>query len=1182
MHERGLIGLLLAVIILGSILPVNGDAPKEQVAPAPLAYQTHSVIEITNETSLLDNVSKEGWPGDGSEETPFMIDGYSIDAEGGNYSILIQNTVSHIVVSNCSLYNATYPAIYNNGHGLKIFLAQNVTAVSNSLFNNSYGIYVEWAASVSLRDNTIFNNSLEGIRLANSINVTVTGNTINTNYNAGIDAVNMDGLFIGSNAISGSMNGLYIQASGNSMIIDNNVTNSGSTGVYLYQSDDLRFIGNSCNGSGRDGVAINIANRGRFENNSLFDNARYGLQMYYSTSDNVVKNNVIHGNEAGIYSGYDQNFYIDNELYDNGIGIHFHRGDRNAVEGNDIHHNIQYGIYLSQSNFNDLDGNKVHDNLDSGISCENSRYNTFIDNSVEGNSNGMAMIGSEGNTVSEGVIGENRAYGMVVSGSHGNTVHDVLFQDNRFDGMIIYSSTGNAAYNNSFLYNNGAGDQFLSNRIQASDNWGTNTFNTSDGYGNYWRDWTGPDDDDDGIVDLPYDIAIGAAWDHFPLTTSKIPVIPPAPINVTTKVFQVNVSVLWDRVEYPDVESLSLYRRNNSDPYFKLTSLPVSSLVHHDDQTAVGTLYSYYLTCVNPQGGSKRSNVAQALPDDTKPSVIIGSPINGTAHNTENVTIEWSGADEVNSIIDYMVKLDLSERVDVGLNTSFIWESPSEGVHRFEITCYDEVMNENSTAIEFMVDRTPPIFSTMIPQTGSYVNTTTVQVTWSASDETSPEIVEYQLILDGMEMNLLATTIEYTFEDLSEGEHTVIIRALDEAGNIGSTQTVFTVDITLPELEILSPINGTIKNMSSVTIDWNGSDPISGVGGYRYRYDGGSWLEVGVYTYVDIDLLEGFHWIEVEAFDRAGNARVERVEFRVDTTSPEVLSHSPEGTDVPVDARITITFSEEMDRSTSVMRIDGLIGLLEWEGTLLTFVPSDTLDHNTYYTISVEGVDLGGTPLMPHEWSFRTTNTGVVKGKVLTRYRLPIEGASIHVGTTIYGVTDMSGYFEITLFAGSYRMDISYSGYDPVSREVSFEPGEVHDMGTLTMIETVITGTFSGTVLDNGDRPIYGVIVTLGNGETVTTDEYGRFSILSEVGEYPFTMTREGFEKGGGTVIILADQDVDVGDLMMEKVSTSDQDDVNGMDLIYLQALLALAVIVMGIAFFLFLRRNRAREPGEE
>ncbi|MCK5772697.1 MAG: right-handed parallel beta-helix repeat-containing protein, partial [Thermoplasmata archaeon] len=935
------------------------------------------------------------------------------------------------------------------------------------------------------------------------------------------------------------------------------------------------------NGSGRDGVAINIANRGRFENNSLFDNARYGLQMYYSTSDNVVKSNVIHDNEAGIYSGYDNNYYISNELYDNGIGIHFHRGDYNVLEGNDIHHNIQYGIYLSRSNYNQLEGNAVHDNFDSGIFCDRSIHNTFIDNSLERNNNGMAMIGSDLNTFSEGVIRENRAYGMVISESLRNTISDTLVQDNRFQGVIMYSSTGNALHNNSFLYNNRAGDQFLSNRVQASDNWGTNNFNTSGGYGNYWRDWRGPDDDGDGIVDLPYDIAIGSAKDHFPLTRSKVPAIPPAPTNVTTYVFQVDVSVMWGRVEDPDVDNLSLYRQSYFEPYFKLASLGKDDVTYDDEQAVPGTQYSYYLTCVNSQGESKKSNVAGAFPEDIKPSLIIESPGNGTAHNAENVTIKWSGADVMNSILKYEIRSDLSDWIDVGLNTSFTWEHPGEGVHRFEVTCYDGVMNQNSTSIELIVDRTPPIFSTISPQTGSFLNTTTVRVTWSALDETSPEVVEYQMNLDGVEIFILPDMVGYTIENLTEGEHTVTIRALDEVGNIGSIQTLFTVDITMPGLGIISPMNDTISNISSVTVEWNGSDPISGVGGYRYRYDGGPWLDIGMYTHVTLDLLEGPHWVEVEAFDKAGNTRVESVEFGVDTVSPEVLSHSPSSTDVPVDARVTVTFSEEMDRDITVLRIEGMVGLLEWDGNTLIFTPSDPLEYDTSYAVSVVGADLGGTPLAPFEWSFKTTNNGVVRGKVLTQYRLPIEGASIQIGTA-GGVTDMYGYFEITLAAGSYRVDISSPGYDTLSREVSLEPGEVHDMGTLTMAEAVMRGRFLGTIVDDDGRPVYGAIITLSNGETATSDEAGKFSLRSEVGEYGFTVTRVGFKDGGGTVSISDGLDFDVGSIKIEKIPTSVQDDANDMDLIYLQALLALAVVVIGIAFFIFLRRNRDRGMGEE
>jgi hypothetical protein len=89
-------------------------------------------------------------------------------------------------------------------------------------------------------------------------------------------------------------------------------------------------------------------------------------------------------------------------------------------------------------------------------------------------------------------------------------------------------STNNRIWNNTFIDNNGAGSTYDPNHIQASDELAGNWWNSTDGYGNYWSDWTTPDvAPPDGIVDVPYDIAgTAGAKDYYPLTTTPSEPIP--------------------------------------------------------------------------------------------------------------------------------------------------------------------------------------------------------------------------------------------------------------------------------------------------------------------------------------------------------------------------------------------------------------------------------------------------------------------------------------------------------------------------------------------------------------------------------------------------------------------------------------------------------------------------------
>jgi hypothetical protein len=75
-------------------------------------------------------------------------------------------------------------------------------------------------------------------------------------------------------------------------------------------------------------------------------------------------------------------------------------------------------------------------------------------------------------------------------------------------------------YNN-FIYNN----NFIDNYLQASD-CGSNFWNGSylDG-GNYWSDYSGVDNDNDGYGDSPYYILDGDNIDYYPLIKPKTNII---------------------------------------------------------------------------------------------------------------------------------------------------------------------------------------------------------------------------------------------------------------------------------------------------------------------------------------------------------------------------------------------------------------------------------------------------------------------------------------------------------------------------------------------------------------------------------------------------------------------------------------------------------------------------------
>jgi parallel beta-helix repeat protein len=166
--------------------------------------------------------------------------------------------------------------------------------------------------------------------------------------------------------------------------------------------------------------------------------------------------------------------------------------------------NVYEAIYISENNLI-LDGNG-HMVIGSGVSAYgyygvNLYVKTGItikDLIISGFDTGIFLIDSSNNTIVGNTVSENMEAGIMLSwGSDYNTVIDNTVEDNYWYGIILSSASNNQIYNNSFISN----DVQVCVQSQSYDN----VFNLDASVGgNYWSDWTVPDEDDDGFVDFPY------------------------------------------------------------------------------------------------------------------------------------------------------------------------------------------------------------------------------------------------------------------------------------------------------------------------------------------------------------------------------------------------------------------------------------------------------------------------------------------------------------------------------------------------------------------------------------------------------------------------------------------------------------------------------------------------------
>lgn len=176
-------------------------------------------------------------------------------------------------------------------------------------------------------------------------------------------------------------------------------------------------------------------------------------------------------------------------------GISFSNVIHGTIEHNIVGNTTNDGIRLNASTNNIVSNNTVYNNKWAGIRLEASG-NTISNNRIYDNAEiGIYFESSFNNTVTSNVLTNNGFCGLQLWFSGNNTLSNNTIAYHTY-GALLLSSYNNTVRWNDFFQNN------LNGTSQAFDDGSGNTFTS-----NYWDDWTGPDDDDDGIVDSPYAIA---------------------------------------------------------------------------------------------------------------------------------------------------------------------------------------------------------------------------------------------------------------------------------------------------------------------------------------------------------------------------------------------------------------------------------------------------------------------------------------------------------------------------------------------------------------------------------------------------------------------------------------------------------------------------------------------------
>jgi len=462
-----------------------------------------SIDPPTAPISTLDNVTYT-LTGD-IINSSIIIERDDVSVEGANHSLQGPGLGSGISLSGRNNVTIKNFEIRNFYRGFNVGNSLNNSIIRNNITNNAYGIFLGGSSGNIIIGNSFTNDGLFVYYsyAGRPVNI-VQNNTVNgkpliylENVSGYVVADAGQVILVGcSNIHVQNLNtcnttvGVELWQTSNSEVVNNSITSNNQYGICLLQSSNNNDV--SANNIASSNVGINLrdsSSNNRISANSISNSTQQGiLFVSFSSNNNVTGNRITASGDYGIYLA---NSYVAN------------------VSENSVTGNIKGGIFLTVSHDNNLFGNNLTSN-NVGISMEDScRYNTISENNVANNGIGVNLRSSSSNSIIANNVTDSN-YGISLSESSDNRIYHNNFVNNT-----------NQVYDHSW---NSTG------YAQSVNTWDNGS------QGNYWSDYNGTDNNQDGIGDTPYIIDANNT-DHYPLMLQYV--IPEFPTFLVVPLFMI-------------------------------------------------------------------------------------------------------------------------------------------------------------------------------------------------------------------------------------------------------------------------------------------------------------------------------------------------------------------------------------------------------------------------------------------------------------------------------------------------------------------------------------------------------------------------------------------------------------------------------------------------------------------
>lgn len=768
------------------------------VYPQP-EYIIHDPIWIESDSDFQYYADLEGWSGDGSEMSPFIIENYAFISP--EICFYIGYTSYHYVIRNC-IFSSSASSYYTTG---LIIESAPEGIIEDCRFYTTGSLQIYYADGF-----VIWNNEFHGER---------SEYTVTIGYSTDI--------LVEENQFYDSYGSLYIMGSYQLNIVNNTFSNCW-LGIMLMESFDCVVVGNTFDSGG---ILIDGYWTGGYWHNTFLDNFMNGRPMGFFFDLDGISVDVREYSQLFIYNCTNSEFY--NGVFEKSAylvtlafsqsctisDLIFTEGSMFIDRSHDcIVQNIacldRSSFYVRQSQnlvFSDCivtntiiayqlyetDSILVTENTisycDTGIQPHHCAFTMITNSSFIANVIAIDDVYNIDTTVYNSIFVNNTKYAISVIQSENCIICHNTFDDNYYSIFITYSM-------NCYIFDN----QFFSSLKMHAYDYGPipqNYWDDGISIGNSWDDYCG--------IGWYYVLGHGLGIDHYPsATTVPTPPSTNSPDNITIQEGDDSQVVSWS-VDDDNREHYEIWLDSELIAYRDW--LIGDDTINFELIDLIPGVYTYTLILFDMDGLSTTDVViVTVLADTTPPSIDYYW---GTTYYYGDINnyVVWGIYDD--NPLYYEIYIDGVYSETYLWNEAFMEvvisvDGLTVGVYQFELIAYGIGGSTSAWVDVIVLPNTVPIVSSPA-DVSYYFGSTNNQITWDATD---PYLAYYEVTLNGSYYDwglftLMSESVTINIDGLDIGvyEFTIVV------SNYGAN-TTDTVIVTVMKSEIPDHVTSYFTN----------------------------------------------------------------------------------------------------------------------------------------------------------------------------------------------------------------------------------------------------------------------------------------------------------------------------------------------------------------------------------